>query len=58
MAPDPLGREHAGTVLYDPAKFVTPNGYVARSNLTRHESDPDNETMQEMWRYDLRLPSK
>jgi hypothetical protein len=58
MAPDPLGREHASTVLYDPAKFVTPNGYFAGSNLTRHERDPDNETMQEMWRYDLRLPSK
>jgi hypothetical protein len=33
MAPDPLGRTHASTVFYDPAKFVTPDGYVARSNL-------------------------
>jgi hypothetical protein len=53
-----MGREHASTVLYDPAKFVTPNGYFAPSNLTRHERDPDNETMQKMWRNDLRLPSK
>jgi hypothetical protein len=33
MAPDTLGREHASTVFYDPAKFVTPNGYFAGSNL-------------------------
>jgi hypothetical protein len=40
MAPNTLGNQHAGTVLYDATKFVTPNGYVARSNLNPTQKDP------------------